>query len=44
VTGSKYLALNYTDRTGTRDYSIQVDGKPVPPTEHKPGRCAYQTP
>ncbi|OBK46810.1 hypothetical protein [Mycobacterium sp. 1081908.1] len=44
VTGSKLLALNYTDHHGTHDCAIQVDGKPVPLTEHKPGRCAYQMP
>jgi hypothetical protein len=44
VTGSKYLALNYTDHNGTHDCAIQVDGKPVALTEHKPGRCAYQLP
>jgi hypothetical protein len=44
VTGGKYLALNYTDRTGTHDCAIQVDGKSVPLTEHSPGRCAYQMP
>lgn len=44
VTGSKFLALNYTDHHGTHDCSIVVDGQPVHLTEHKPGRCAYQMP
>lgn len=44
VTGSKFLALNYTDHNGTHDCAIQVDGKPVALTEHQPGRCAYQMP
>ncbi len=45
VTGSPYLALNYTDKTGgPHDCAIQVDGHPVALTEHKPGRCAYQIP
>lgn len=44
VSGSKFLALNYTDHHGTHDCSILVDGQPVHLTEHKPGRCAYQIP
>ncbi|OBH57295.1 hypothetical protein [Mycobacterium sp. E2479] len=45
VTGSPYLALNYTDKTGgPHDCSIQVDGQPVALTEHTTGRCAYQIP
>ncbi|RAU95859.1 hypothetical protein DQP58_11335 [Mycobacterium colombiense] len=45
VTGSPYLALNYTDKTGgPHDCAIQVDGQPVPLTEHTTGRCAYQIP
>ena len=45
VTGNPYLALNYTDKDGgPHDCAIQVDGRPVPLTEHTPGRCAYQIP
>lgn len=45
VTGNPYLALNYTDKTGgPHDCAIQVDGQPVPLTEHTTGRCAYQIP
>jgi hypothetical protein len=45
VTGSPYLALNWTDKNGgPHDCAIQVDGQAVPLTEHKPGRCAYQIP
>lgn len=45
VTGNPYLALNYTDKTGgPHDCAIQVDGRPVPLTEHTTGRCAYQIP
>jgi hypothetical protein len=45
VTGSPYLALNYTDKTGgPHDCAIQVDGQSVPLTEHTNGRCAYQIP
>lgn len=44
VTGSPYLALNWTDHNGTHDCVIKVDGKTVPLTEHSPGRCAYQIP
>lgn len=44
VTGSKYLALNYTDHHGTHDCAILVDGRAVPLTEHSSGRCAYQIP
>lgn len=45
VTGNPYLALNYTDKTGgPHDCAIQVDGQPVPLTEHETGRCAYQIP
>ena len=45
VTGSPYLALNYTDKTGgPHDCAIQVDGHPVALTEHTTGRCAYQIP
>lgn len=45
VTGSPYLALNYTDKTGgPHDCAIQVDGQPVALTEHTTGRCAYQIP
>jgi hypothetical protein len=45
VTGNPYLALNYTDKDGgPHDCAIQVDGKPVPLTEHATGRCAYQIP
>ena len=44
VTGSPYLALNWTDHSGTHDCAIQVDGKNVPLTEHSQGRCAYQIP
>jgi hypothetical protein len=44
VSGGQYLALNYTDHTGVHDCAILVDGHPVPLTEHKPGRCAYQMP
>jgi hypothetical protein len=44
VTGSPYLALNWTDHSGTHDCVIKVDGKTVPLTEHSPGRCAYQIP
>jgi hypothetical protein len=44
VSGRRYLALNYTDHTGTHDCDIEVDGQPVALTEHKTGRCAYQIP
>ncbi|WP_156765730.1 hypothetical protein [Mycobacterium sp. 1245499.0] len=45
VTGNPYLALNYTDKSGgPHDCAIQVDGQPVPLTEHTTGRCAYQIP
>lgn len=44
VTGTKLLALNYTDHNGTHDCAILVDGQAVHLTEHKPGRCAYQIP
>lgn len=45
VTGSPYLALNYTDKTGgPHDCAIQVDGQSVSLTEHTAGRCAYQIP
>jgi hypothetical protein len=45
VSGTPYLALNYTDKTGgPHDCAIQVDGKPVALTEHTTGRCAYQVP
>lgn len=45
VTGSPYLALNYTDKTGgPHDCAIQVDGHSVSLTEHTAGRCAYQIP
>ena len=44
VNGSPYLALNWTDHNGNHDCKILVDGKPVPLTEHSPGRCAYQIP
>lgn len=45
VSGTPYLALNYTDKTGgPHDCAIQVDGKPVKLTEHSAGRCAYQIP
>lgn len=44
VAGSPYLALNWTDHNGTHDCVITVDGKPVPLSEHSPGRCAYQIP
>ncbi|WP_156748810.1 hypothetical protein [Mycobacterium sp. 1482292.6] len=45
VNGNPYLALNYTDKTGgPHDCAIQVDGQPVPLTEHTTGRCAYQIP
>ena len=45
VTGSPYLALNYTDKTGgPHDCAIQVDGQSVSLTEHTSGRCAYQIP
>lgn len=45
VTGNPYLALNYTDKSGgPHDCAIQVDGQPVPLTEHTAGRCAYQIP
>jgi hypothetical protein len=45
VTGSSNLALNYTDKDGgPHDCAIEVDGRPVALTEHKPGRCAYQIP
>ncbi len=45
VTGSPYLALNYTDKSGgPHDCAIEVDGQPVALTEHKAGRCAYQIP
>jgi hypothetical protein len=45
VTGSPYLALNYTDKTGgPHDCAIQVDGQPVRLAEHTAGRCAYQIP
>jgi hypothetical protein len=38
------VALNWTDKTGTHDCVITVDGKPVPLTEHAPGRCAAVVP
>jgi hypothetical protein len=44
TSGGQYLALNWTDHTGTHDCAILVDGHPVPLTEHSPGRCAYQMP
>jgi hypothetical protein len=45
VTGSPYLALNYTDKTGgPHDCAIQLDGHPVALSEHTTGRCAYQIP
>ncbi len=44
VNGSPYLALNWTDHSGTHDCRILVDGKPVSLTEHSTGRCAYQIP
>jgi hypothetical protein len=44
VSGSPYLALNYTDHRGTHDCAIKVDGQLVPLTEHSQGRCAYQLP
>ncbi|BBX61156.1 hypothetical protein MSAS_03300 [Mycobacterium saskatchewanense] len=45
VSGSPYLALNYTDKNGgPHDCAIEVDGHPVPLTEHTTGRCAYQIP
>jgi hypothetical protein len=44
VTGHPLVALNWTDKTGTHDCVITVDGKVVAPTEHSPGRCAYQIP
>jgi hypothetical protein len=44
ASGGQYLALNWTDHTGTHDCAILVDGRRVPLTEHSPGRCAYQMP
>jgi hypothetical protein len=44
ASGGQYLALNWTDHTGTHDCAILVDGHRVPLTEHQPGRCAYQMP
>jgi hypothetical protein len=44
VTGSPYLALNWTDHNGNHDCAITVDGQHVPLTEHSQGRCAYQIP
>ncbi|WP_156623871.1 hypothetical protein [Mycobacterium sp. 852002-40037_SCH5390672] len=45
VTGSPYLALNYTDKTGgPHDCAIGVDGQSVRLAEHTAGRCAYQIP
>lgn len=45
VTGSPYLALNWTDKDGgPHDCAIQVDGHNVNLTEHTTGRCAYQIP
>ncbi|MDT5095079.1 MAG: hypothetical protein QOH60_4442 [Mycobacterium sp.] len=38
------VALNWTDKTGSHDCVISVDGKPVPLTEHSPGRCAAVVP
>jgi hypothetical protein len=45
VSGTPYLALNYTDKNGgPHDCAIQVDGKAVRLAEHTAGRCAYQIP
>jgi len=44
TSGGQYLALNWTDHTGTHDCAILVDGHRVALTEHQPGRCAYQMP
>ena len=44
ASGGQYLALNWTDHTGTHDCAILVDGHRVQLTEHQPGRCAYQMP
>jgi hypothetical protein len=44
ASGGQYLALNWTDHTGTHDCAILVDGHRVALTEHQPGRCAYQMP
>jgi hypothetical protein len=38
------VALNWTDKTGSHDCVITVDGKAVPLTEHSPGRCAAVVP
>lgn len=38
------VALNWTDKTGSHDCVITVDGKAVPLTEHAPGRCAAVVP
>ena len=44
ASSGQLVALNWTDKTGTHDCVITVDGKPVPLTEHAPGRCAAVVP
>jgi uncharacterized protein DUF732 len=44
ASSGQLVALNWTDKTGTHDCAISVDGKPVALTEHSPGRCAAVVP
>jgi hypothetical protein len=44
ATSGQTVALNWTDKTGSHDCVITVDGKAVPLTEHSPGRCAAVVP
>jgi hypothetical protein len=44
ASSGQLVALNWTDKTGTHDCVISVDGKVVPLTEHSPGRCAAVVP
>ena len=44
ASSGQLVSLNWTDKTGTHDCAITVDGKAVPLTEHSPGRCAAVVP
>jgi hypothetical protein len=44
VNGNPLVALNWTDKTGSHDCVITVDGKVAALSEHSAGRCAYQIP
>lgn len=44
ASSGQQVALNWTDKTGSHDCVITVDGKAVPLTEHSPGRCAAVVP